>query len=102
MLVKHGADPSIVDVQGFNALHLAAQFGFPLVCAYLISSEPGVDVDSTDPEGQTALMWARRLRTPVHPPALCSGCLIGGLLQAHPLGALCRSTAGTFLRTCWC
>jgi len=58
MLVKHGADPSIVDVQGFNALHLAAQFGFPLVCAYLISSEPGVDVDSTDPEGQTALMWA--------------------------------------------
>eukprot|EP00039_Didymoeca_costata_P019791 m.338955 g.338955 ORF g.338955 m.338955 type:complete len:575 (+) comp18608_c0_seq1:146-1870(+) len=55
-LVKQGADPAKVDVQGYNSLHLAAQFGFGYLCAYFVAL--GVDVDSRDPEGQTALMWA--------------------------------------------
>jgi len=55
-MCQHGAEPMTVDVQGFNALHLAAQFGFPFLCAYFTAQ--GANVDATDPDGQTALMWA--------------------------------------------
>ncbi|EDQ88415.1 uncharacterized protein MONBRDRAFT_37601 [Monosiga brevicollis MX1] len=56
VLLKHGADPTFRDVQGFNALHIAAQFGFANLCAYFVAQ--GTDVDSRDTEGRTALMWA--------------------------------------------
>ena len=52
LLMKHGANPLHQDKQGFNSLHLAAQFDFPLVCAYFIAK--GVDVDCRDSEGSTA------------------------------------------------
>lgn len=55
-LTQHGADPAVTDVQGFNALHLAAQFGFPYLCAYFVAN--GANVDTADPDGQTALIWA--------------------------------------------
>jgi len=55
-MLNQGADPNVTDNQTFNALHLAAQFGFPYICAYLVAK--GVNVDSGDAEGQTALMWA--------------------------------------------
>ena len=56
LLIKEGADPSIKDCQGFNSLHLAAQFGFDGLCAYFIAK--GTDVNSVDDDGRTALMWA--------------------------------------------
>lgn len=56
LLMKHGANPLIQDKQGFNSLHLATQFTFPLLCAYFIAK--GVDVDVRDSDGRTALHWA--------------------------------------------
>ena len=41
VLIQHGADPTIKDVQGFNALHLAVQFGAdsesPAACAAYVT-----------------------------------------------------------------
>eukprot|EP00047_Mylnosiga_fluctuans_P014369 m.37866 g.37866 ORF g.37866 m.37866 type:complete len:609 (-) comp5473_c0_seq1:40-1866(-) len=56
LLAKYGANPLIQDKQGFNSLHLAAQFDFPLICAYFIAR--GVDVDVRDTDGRTPLHWA--------------------------------------------
>jgi len=65
-LLQHGADPAIKDVQGYNSLHLAVQFGTqfvthetcPAACAAYILAKTGIDVDTTDAEGRTPLMWA--------------------------------------------
>jgi palmitoyltransferase len=46
LLMRHGADPAKTDKQGFNALHLAAQFGHTVICAYLLAK--GMDVDALD------------------------------------------------------
>eukprot|EP00127_Corallochytrium_limacisporum_P003241 Clim_evm90s147 gene=Clim_evmTU90s147 len=63
LLVKQGADLSSADKQGFNALHLAVQFGFAHIAAYIIAK--GVDVESRDPDGRNALHWAAiRVYTP--------------------------------------
>eukprot|EP00124_Ichthyophonus_hoferi_P002484 Ihof_evm3s171 gene=Ihof_evmTU3s171 len=56
LLMKAGADPSIKDTQGFNSLHLSAQFGHTYISAYLMAK--GVDPDSVDIVGRTPLMWA--------------------------------------------
>lgn len=56
LLIKHGADPMVYDGEGFQSLHLAAQFGHTAVCAYLLSH--GVPVNSPDMQGMTPLMWA--------------------------------------------
>eukprot|EP00051_Salpingoeca_urceolata_P028167 m.485374 g.485374 ORF g.485374 m.485374 type:complete len:609 (+) comp23794_c0_seq1:61-1887(+) len=56
LLIQRGADPSIRDIQGFNSLHLAAQFGHTMLCAYFIAK--GMDVDTRDNDGHTPLMWA--------------------------------------------
>jgi len=62
LLLKHGANPSILDSEGYNCLHLAAQFGFTSIAAYLIAK--GMDIDAPDSNGMTALMWASfRART---------------------------------------
>lgn len=62
VLLQHAADPTIKDVQGFNALHLAVQFGAdserPASCAAYIAAKTTIDVDVKDEEGRTALMWA--------------------------------------------
>ncbi|ORX55907.1 hypothetical protein BCR36DRAFT_581063 [Piromyces finnis] len=59
LLVKHHADPSIIDNQGYNALHLSVHGGYPMLALYIISL--GVDVDSLDPMERTPLMWAAYL-----------------------------------------
>lgn len=46
----------VYDGEGFQSLHLAAQFGHTAVCAYLLSH--GVPVNSPDMQGMTPLMWA--------------------------------------------
>lgn len=57
LLMKHGADPTIMDSEGFNCLHLAAQFGKTGIVAYLLAK--GVDINVPDAYfGRTALMWA--------------------------------------------
>lgn len=56
LLTKHGADPMVYDGEGFQSLHLAAQFGHTAVVAYLLAH--GVPVNSQDMQGMTPLMWA--------------------------------------------
>ncbi|XP_062917779.1 putative palmitoyltransferase ZDHHC13 [Mobula hypostoma] len=56
LLVKYGADPSLVDREGFTCLHLAIQFQQMPIIAYLVAK--GQNVDAADMNGQTPLMLA--------------------------------------------
>lgn len=67
-LLKRGADYSILDAEGYNALHLAAQFGHTAVVAYLVAK--GMDVDLPDSNGMTALMWSAYRVSKVDPTRL--------------------------------
>ena len=63
LLISYGADPSILDGEGYNCLHLASQFGYSPIIAYLVSK--GMDIDARDSRGCTALMLtAARVRSP--------------------------------------
>ena len=55
LLMQHRADPSLLDGDGCNCLHLSAQLGHTSIVAYLIAK--GVDINSSDMNGMTALMW---------------------------------------------
>ncbi|KAK2569073.1 Palmitoyltransferase ZDHHC17 [Acropora cervicornis] len=55
-LMKHGADPSSVDIEGCSCLHVAVQYSQMAIVAYLISK--GMDVDHLDRNGMSPLMWA--------------------------------------------
>ncbi|XP_067152353.1 palmitoyltransferase ZDHHC13 isoform X1 [Apteryx mantelli] len=54
LLLKCGADPSLIDGEGFSSIHLAVLFQHMPIIAYLISK--GQNVDKTDFSGQTPLM----------------------------------------------
>ena len=56
ILVSNGADPSLVDSQGFNSLHLAVHSSSVLSVIYILQQP--VAVDAADNKGHTALMWA--------------------------------------------
>lgn len=56
LLLQHGADPLLSDVQGYNILHLATIDGNAFLLVLLLHQELPVDV--TDPHGHTSLMWA--------------------------------------------
>lgn len=68
LLLKRGADYSILDNEGCNALHLAAQFGHTPIAAYLVAK--GMDVDLPDSNGMTALMWSAYRVSKVDPTRL--------------------------------
>lgn len=70
LLVRHGADPTVLDAEGCNCLHLAAQLGHTAVAAYLVAKKC-CDVDGPDANGMTALMWsAFRASSSVDPTRL--------------------------------
>ncbi|KAI6068568.1 Palmitoyltransferase [Aix galericulata] len=54
LLLKCGADPSLIDGEGFTSIHLAVLFQHMPIIAYLISK--GQNIDTTDLNGQTPLM----------------------------------------------
>ncbi|NXA15317.1 ZDH13 Palmitoyltransferase, partial [Sapayoa aenigma] len=54
LLLKCGADPSLIDGEGFSSIHLAVLFQHMPIVAYLISK--GQNIDTTDLSGQTPLM----------------------------------------------
>ncbi|NXN06987.1 ZDH13 Palmitoyltransferase, partial [Indicator maculatus] len=54
LLLKCGADPSLIDGEGFSSIHLAVLFQHMPIIAYLISK--GQNIDETDLNGQTPLM----------------------------------------------
>ncbi|KAJ8381409.1 hypothetical protein SKAU_G00021870 [Synaphobranchus kaupii] len=67
-LLKHGADPALIDGEGCSCIHLAAQFGHTSIVAYFIAK--GQDVDMMDQNGMTPLMWAAYRTHSVDPTRL--------------------------------
>ena len=55
LLMQHGGDPAVYDGEGCACVHLAAQFGFTAIVAYLVAK--GVDVNTQDKNGMTPLAW---------------------------------------------
>jgi len=68
LLIKRGADLALLDMEGCNVLHLAAQFGHTAIVAYLIAK--GMDIDQPNANGMTALMWSSYRVTKVDPTRL--------------------------------
>ncbi|KAH9527412.1 Palmitoyltransferase zdhhc13 [Dermatophagoides farinae] len=68
LLMQHRADPSLLDGDGYNALHLAAQFGHTSIVAYFIAK--GQDIDAPDTNGMTALMWSSFRNNSIDPTQL--------------------------------
>lgn len=56
LLLQHGADPLLTDVQGYNLLHLATFDGSVFLLVLLLHQN--IPVDVPDPQGHTSLMWA--------------------------------------------
>ncbi|RCI05084.1 palmitoyltransferase akr1, partial [Rhizopus stolonifer] len=56
-LIKEGANPSLKDSQGFNALHLAVHSSQALLVLYLLYLDMDIDV-ADNVGGHTPLMWA--------------------------------------------
>ncbi|XP_074594797.1 palmitoyltransferase ZDHHC17-like [Brevipalpus obovatus] len=56
LLIQNKADPKIMDGEGCNCLHLAAQFGHTSIVAYLLAK--GLDINTPDTNGMTALTWS--------------------------------------------
>ncbi|EQB79114.1 palmitoyltransferase ZDHHC13 [Camelus ferus] len=54
LLLQYGADPTLIDGEGFSSIHLAVLFQRMPIIAYLISK--GQSVNMTDLNGQTPLM----------------------------------------------
>ncbi|XP_060033038.1 palmitoyltransferase ZDHHC13 isoform X2 [Erinaceus europaeus] len=54
LLLQYGADPTLIDGEGFSGIHLAVLFQHMPIIAYLISK--GQSVNMTDLNGQTPLM----------------------------------------------
>ncbi|XP_007430547.1 palmitoyltransferase ZDHHC13 [Python bivittatus] len=54
LLLKFGADPSLIDGEGYSSLHLAVLFQHMPIIAYLVSK--GQSIDTTDRNGHTPLM----------------------------------------------
>ncbi|KAI2800575.1 Palmitoyltransferase zdhhc13 [Blomia tropicalis] len=65
LLLQHRADPLILDGDGYNCLHLAAQCGHTSIIAYLVAK--GFDINSGDINGMTPLMWSALRRVTMDP-----------------------------------
>lgn len=56
LLMQHGANPNLYDVEGFSTIHVATMFGHSNVVAYLLVK--GIDTDFPDKNQVTPLMFA--------------------------------------------
>lgn len=55
LLLRNGANPMILNQEGFSGIHLAAQMGQTAIMAYLIGK--GMDPNFPDKTGMTPLAW---------------------------------------------
>ncbi|XP_037071175.1 palmitoyltransferase Hip14-like [Pollicipes pollicipes] len=70
LLIRHRADPTIRDVEGFACIHVAAQCGYTNIVAYLLAVTGGAGVNAPDDSGMTALMWSAYKTTGMDPTRL--------------------------------
>ena len=56
LLISHNADPTLMDVQGYNSLHLVTHSSNVMPLLYMLQQP--VAADSVDAQGHTSLMWA--------------------------------------------
>lgn len=56
LLLQHGADPLLTDIQGYNILHLATFDGNVFLLILLLHQN--IPIDGPDLRGHTSLMWA--------------------------------------------
>ena len=56
LFLQHGANPYLVDGEGYNILHLATFDGNVFLLTLLLHQ--GIPVDCPDRQGHTSLMWA--------------------------------------------
>ncbi|GMM36301.1 palmitoyltransferase [Saccharomycopsis crataegensis] len=56
-LIQNGADATLCDGQGFNALHLSVHSSNIMLVVYILMMAD-IDIDSIDPNERTALHWA--------------------------------------------
>ena len=54
-LIQTGANTNLLDAEGSACIHLAAQFGFTAIVAYLVAK--GNNVNYQDKNGMTPLAW---------------------------------------------
>lgn len=66
VLMRYGSNPYILDGEGVNCLHIAAQLGFTDITAYYIAK--GMEIDVKDGNGLTPLMHTA-MRSYNHDPA---------------------------------
>lgn len=57
LLLDHGANPTLGDKRGLNALHCAARFGFSEIIKLLLKY--GADINLRDKNGFNAAHWAK-------------------------------------------
>ncbi|OQR99967.1 hypothetical protein ACHHYP_03755 [Achlya hypogyna] len=57
LLLEHGADPNVPDVNGINTLFVAVQSGLTILSAYLVAMGCPVDSRSQDGQRNTPLLW---------------------------------------------
>ncbi|KDO25919.1 hypothetical protein SPRG_08860 [Saprolegnia parasitica CBS 223.65] len=60
LLLEHGADPNIHDINGMNTLFVAVQSGLTILSAYLVAMGCPVDCRSLDEHRNTPLLWLCR------------------------------------------
>lgn len=62
LLLKHGADPTLIDGQGLNILHFSVYSSNIMLVVYVlyfvVSNDNNVDIDSKDYNSRTPLLWA--------------------------------------------
>ncbi|KCV70567.1 hypothetical protein H696_02912 [Fonticula alba] len=91
-LIEHaGANHRLTDLKGFNALHMAAQFGRPMMLLLLLRF--GLALESRDHNGRTPLMWAAYAPDPTGPSRLVA---TSAQDQLHCLVALLRLGADVY------
>ncbi|TAQ90881.1 hypothetical protein B7494_g777 [Chlorociboria aeruginascens] len=65
LLLEHGADPLLTDVQGYNILHLATFEENNILLLVLLLCQ-NIPVDVPDGHGHTSLMWAAYKGNPLY------------------------------------
>lgn len=79
ILLDNGADPLIIDTEGYTTLHIAAQLGYWPILALILSYNDGDFINVKDKEGRTPIMMALSGKQMLTTRVLCA---LGAKLNA--------------------